>query len=334
MADIAKEAGLKADELMLVAASQLFSYLWNTAWAQAQGTLEGDADALHDMRVAMRRLRTALQSFEGTSEAPLLPPHLRRELARQRRKLGKLGDALGAVRDFDVLKGHLKDYLEEHEVTPTNKAKRVLPTVADGGLEDLKDFLKSEREAAFPHMVEQIQESMEPGGLRENFARFALGLPAASAPPLLLKGAAQLIVPLRINEVLHCAPLLHDSHDAIGHHEFRKALRRLRYSLEMLAPCLSVPVGPHIKRLTQLQDLLGEMQDRQVLCGTAQAAFKLDEPIHFKPIKGNKQPQLPASNAAKQYEFKLPKKHSLPPDVIEFLAYGESRRHELLKQAR
>lgn len=334
MADIAKEAGLEATEPMVVAASKIFTYLWDTAWEQAQGTLEGDADALHDMRVAMRRLRTAIQSFEGIPEAPLVPSHLRRELARQRRRVGKLGDALGAVRDFDVLKDHLKDYVEEREAASNAETSRPTSATADEGIENLKDYLKAEREAAFPVMVAQIQANLEPGGLREKFARFALGFRAASAPPLLLSGAAQLMVPRRVEEVLSYAPLLHDGHDAIGHHEFRKSLRRLRYSLEILAPCLSVPVEPHIKLLTKLQDLLGEMQDRQVLCETAHDAFEIEEPIRFKAIKDQQATHKSTSKSAKRYEIKSPRKHALPPDMVEFLTYGEARRHELLKQAR
>jgi CHAD domain-containing protein len=65
MADLATEAGLRADDEILHAAGKLFTYLWDTAWQHSSATAGGDADALHDMRVAIRRLRSALQNFEG-----------------------------------------------------------------------------------------------------------------------------------------------------------------------------------------------------------------------------------------------------------------------------
>ena len=326
MADIANAANLQPDEPLLSAVSKVLFHLWETAWAEAQGTLEGDADALHDMRVAMRRLRTAMQNFEGTTEAPLVPLHLLRELARQRRKLGKLGDALGAVRDFDVLRDDVKAY-QETQV----KSQAAKTSAQDSGLETLQEFLKNEREAAFPLMVEQLNKAMEPDGLREKFARFALGLPAIDAP-LLFSGAAPLILSGRVTETLHLAPLLHDADDAIGHHEFRKSLRRLRYSLEILSPCLPYKTAPHIKQLTALQDLLGEMQDNQVLCEATHDAFGVTGALHFKRVKdaaGQKDKAAPHG-----YKIAHARKLDLPADVEAFLTYGEARRHDLLRQAR
>lgn len=55
----------------------------------------GDAEAVHDMRVATRRLRVALSNF-----ATCFAPENRREMRRQ---LGHLAAVLGAVRDLDVI---------------------------------------------------------------------------------------------------------------------------------------------------------------------------------------------------------------------------------------
>jgi len=314
MANIAQEAGLAADRPVLAEASKLFVYLWDEVWNHAPGTLEGNADALHDMRVAIRRLRSALQNFEGAKDAPLLPSHLRRELAEQRKSMTKLGDALGAVRDFDVLQEYLNDY-----------AKRVLRAdiAESAGLVALQEFMKRERETAFAPMVKRVQKGMRPRGLQEQFARFALGLPAASMPPLLLRGAALIILPQRVEEVLAHAAVLDDAQAAEGHHEFRKALRRLRYALEILGPCCAAPVGPQIKILTQLQDYLGEMQDRSVLHTEAQRAFAPAKSGHGKHKKH-----------ANETPAEEPVDNSLPEDVAAFLSYGERRRRRLLTQAR
>ncbi|MCI0339165.1 MAG: CHAD domain-containing protein [Acidobacteria bacterium] len=69
--------------------------LHQTTVAQEAGALEGDVEAVHDMRVAIRRLRVALSNF-----AVCLSREDRRRL---RARLKHLADALGLVRDLDVM---------------------------------------------------------------------------------------------------------------------------------------------------------------------------------------------------------------------------------------
>lgn len=297
MADIAQEAGVVADEPVLIGLSKLLSYLWNVVWQHAPGTIDGDADALHDMRVAIRRLRSLLENFEGSKTAPLLGSSLRRELRDYRSTLGRIGDALGAVRDQDVLDDYLKEYA---------KKRLKCEVAASPGLAVFERYLQNERAAAFGPMVKRLNKSRSTPGLREEFARFALGLPAADAPPMMLQDAARQLLPARIDEVLSHREVLNDPLNVDAHHDLRKTLRRVRYTLETLAPCFNEPVKPHIKTLVQLQDVLGEMQDRTVL----------------------------AENARRAFGIKHEAEDALPEDVTEFLRYGEARRRRLLMEAR
>lgn len=70
--------------------------------------LAGDADAIHDMRVTARRLRTALETF-----APCFPVQPYRRLLRA---VKRLAQALGAVRDHDVALHNLRTRL--HSAPP------------------------------------------------------------------------------------------------------------------------------------------------------------------------------------------------------------------------
>ncbi|BCM90422.1 hypothetical protein IAD21_02274 [Abditibacteriota bacterium] len=283
MADIGKDAGLTRDDSALNGASKLLTYLWDEAWAQADATREGDADALHDMRVALRRLRTALQNFEGDKRAPLLSAPLRREMQKWRGEIGKLGDRLGAVRDFDVLGGYVKDFDKEHSP----------------GLEEFEAILKDEREHNFAPMTRKIERCGTEGKLRESFARWSLGLPGAfSAAELSLEKAAHTVLPERVAEALSLGTVLVDGDDE-AQHELRKSLRRVRYTLETLAPCLELPIKKSVKQLVEMQDLLGEMQDRTVLSEWLEKSFK----------------------------------HA-PEDVEAFAKHGEKRREELLEEVR
>ncbi|MFN0085201.1 MAG: CHAD domain-containing protein [Blastocatellia bacterium] len=76
-------------------ASRLFRELHGQILAQEAGALAGEVEAVHDMRVGIRRLRVALSNF-----AVCVPREDRRRL---RLRLEHLAGALGSVRDMDVM---------------------------------------------------------------------------------------------------------------------------------------------------------------------------------------------------------------------------------------
>ncbi len=269
MADIAAQAELKPDQGALQGASKLFGYLWDGAWKHGHDTAAGDAEALHDMRVNLRRLRSAMANFEGPKTAPVLSSHLRGELRDQSARVSKLGDRLGRVRDFDVLSEYVADY-----------AKKKLDSDVEAveGLARFTHYLQLQRARAFTPMVKKIGRAQEMGGLRERFARWARGLPAADGAQISLETAAKLILPRRLDEVKAHAGALQPGADPEAHHDLRKSLRRLRYTLETLSVCFNEPVKPHIDTLVEMQDLLGEMQDREVLAGATAQCFGKNEP--------------------------------------------------------
>ncbi len=292
MADIAQNAQISPDESAAQGASKLFFTLWSAAFDHSSETVAGDADALHDMRVDLRRLRTAMSNFEGSKGAPLLSKSLRLEIRGARAAIGELGDKLGAVRDFDVLEDYVRDY-----------AKKQLKSEMDAapGLSHLLETLQSERESAFKPMVKALKKASKTDGLREEFGRWALGIPAAKSNPILLREAAQLILQARIDEVFAHQDSLLEGAEEEEQHELRKSLRRVRYSLETLSVCLEKPVKPFVKTLVEMQDTLGEMQDRAVLQSVVTRVFGEEK---------------------------------RPADVAQFLAHGEKRRRYLLGQTR
>lgn len=82
-------------------AKRIFTELQQTILTQEAGALAGDVEAIHDMRVGVRRLRVALSNF-----AVCLGKQERRT---EQRRLNKLADALGSVRDLDVLSATLQN---------------------------------------------------------------------------------------------------------------------------------------------------------------------------------------------------------------------------------
>lgn len=85
-------------------ARHLFRELHLTILQHEAGALTGNVESVHDMRVGIRRLRVAMNNFAICFHKP--------ERRRWRAKLENLADALGGVRDLDVMIEALKRQAE------------------------------------------------------------------------------------------------------------------------------------------------------------------------------------------------------------------------------
>ena len=95
MAKARRIPGLDADEPYAAAAARIVDVRVAELIDHARGVLDiDDIERVHDMRVATRRLRAALETF-----GPCFP---RRELKAGLRQVKELADALGERRDRDV----------------------------------------------------------------------------------------------------------------------------------------------------------------------------------------------------------------------------------------
>lgn len=95
MARARQVAGFDCEERFSAAAARVIEVRAAEVFEHSRGVLEmGDIEPLHDMRVATRRLRAALEVFE--------PSFPRKRFKRSLGEVKALADALGARRDRDV----------------------------------------------------------------------------------------------------------------------------------------------------------------------------------------------------------------------------------------
>lgn len=88
------------------AAARVIEVRAGEVFAHSSGVLDiAEIDRVHDMRVATRRLRAAMEIFE-----PCFPPKLFR---KTRREVKVLADALGKRRDCDVEIEFLEKFIEQ-----------------------------------------------------------------------------------------------------------------------------------------------------------------------------------------------------------------------------
>jgi CHAD domain-containing protein len=89
-----KFAEVAADMPLAEAARVIVRRLIVDALSEGPGVLTGDVEATHDMRVALRKLRTALRTFDD-----VLPKRGAKQLGTTARRMAR---RLGVVRDADV----------------------------------------------------------------------------------------------------------------------------------------------------------------------------------------------------------------------------------------
>jgi CHAD domain-containing protein len=207
-----------------------------TLLAHDPGTrLGGDTEDLHQMRVAVRRLRTILRVAQ-----PLLDPEWTGPL---RAELAWLGEALGPARDLDVQAAYFRQEaatLKSHDRRP---------------LERFIEHLRREREAAQQALVHALHSP--------RYTKLIVALlegaetPPVVASPATLEGiAADTFKKLKKSlRRLDRAPT-----DA-ELHRVRILTKRARYAAELARASRGKPAARFAEEAKALQELLGSHQD-------------------------------------------------------------------------
>ena len=199
-------------------------------------------EGVHQLRVALRRLRAALAVFKD-----LLPSDRRKPL---RRDAGWLAGVLGPARDLDVMTGEL-----------------LKTAAAPAGMADdvrlLGRVLTNARRTAWREAIAAVaspRTTLLLLDLAETAWALRHDLPDLGAPPLLDFATAQL--ERRFEAVLAAAGPDLQTLGIEARHDLRLALKKLRYAADFFAglfPRRTAKAG--IKVLAALQDALGGFND-------------------------------------------------------------------------
>ncbi len=247
---------LLPDDPMSEAGRKLLRLHFGRMLANEAGTRAGeDIEALHDMRVATRRMRAAYGIFADHFDSAVLDPF--------NKGLRRTGRSLGAVRDLDVL-------LENAE---TYRATLPPDTAAAGDIGPLLDDWHARRAVARRQMLDYLDGQ----GYRTFVADFrvflttpgagALTYPADQQPvPYQVRHVVPRLVFTRYEAVRAYEPVIATAPLPI-YHLLRIDCKRLRYALEFFRDVLGPETPGIIKQVTALQDLLGALQDAHVAEG-------------------------------------------------------------------
>ncbi|QIE25802.1 CHAD domain protein (plasmid) [Caballeronia sp. SBC1] len=196
-----------------------------------------EPEALHKLRVALRRLRSLWWAYE-----PLLD---KKDAKRKRSEFKYLADAAGRTRDWDVL----RDILIVNQPKQLSQ-RRLLVAVEEHRTNALSFSLRTIRSAG----VEEI--------LQGALTSAAHQLDSRSVVPALSEFAEERVVVAEKalkRRVSQATEPEHLGYAAL--HEVRIAGKKLRYLLEFFSPVLARSHQSTIERLTSVQNELGKLND-------------------------------------------------------------------------
>lgn len=199
-----------------------------------RSTRAPDADAVHDVRVSIRRFSQAVKVFHD-----FLPA---REAKRIRRELRRIIDAAGAVRDRDI-------------------AAALVVRLAGPAGETLRAGVLQERAAAAAELVGLAQGWLGRGSAVQ--WKLQLNLEAApvavSCPP---GEMARGLLADRAGQFFERGwKAIERATSARALHRFRIAAKKFRYTLELFQPCYGPRFEAYVSQIRKVQNLLGEIND-------------------------------------------------------------------------
>ena len=203
-------------------------------------------DAVHQMRVATRRLRATLRSF-----GQVIPRSDTEQLVGELKWLGGL---LGAARDGEVLSAHLQASVR---TVPVELLIGPVQARVQGHFAPLRAAARAELLAALD---------------APRFARLLASLAHLTAGPLSGPRAddpARDVLPTavrkayrqadkRMRRARHAPP---GQNRDVALHEARKSARRARYAAEAASPAIGKKASRFAKQMKKVQSVLGDHQD-------------------------------------------------------------------------
>lgn len=203
-----------------------------------------DPEAIHQARVATRRLRSDLKTIERFVD--------RTAVDKIRDELRWVGELLGAVRDADVLIARVQGAGQELRLEPSTTSAIVTQ-------------LELDRRRSHDELARALGSRRYVTLVRELVA-------AAEAPPLAEDVDGDGRARPRVRKAVHkswrrlsrAVDGLQDPPSDAALHEIRKRAKRARYAAELAAAALQEDADRLAERLADLQDILGELQDTVV----------------------------------------------------------------------
>jgi CHAD domain-containing protein len=255
--ELLERTGIEPDDPMSEAGRKTFRFHYRRMLYNEPGTRLGESiEALHDMRVATRRMRAAFRVFGDYYRPKEVSPYLK--------GLKRTGRTLGPVRDLDVFRKKIHTYLD------------TLPEPEQGSLDNLLAALEERREAARERMIAYL-DGEKYAQFREGFGQFvetegmgsrSFAVDGQTPTPYRTRHVAPVSVYERLASVRAYDEWVSMPNPPLQRlHALRIACKRMRYTLEFFQEVLGPSTAELIEEIVTMQDHLGDLQDAVVASG-------------------------------------------------------------------
>ena len=248
---------VKPTDSMAWLACRIISFQFSCMLSHEKGTIKGEEiEEVHDMRVAVRRIRAAAKVFEAYLDSEKLEPHLK----GLKRTLG----SLGKVRDLDVFREKAEKYLKtlpsghEHDLDPLFA---LLEKEREKARKDMLDYLDSEKYSHFKKDFSDALASPETLTLQTTNKKY-------DALPHRVRDVLPSILYARLADINAYSEWVEGPYLPVGRlHRLRIAAKGMRYTLEFFEGVLGEDAKALITEFKNLQDHLGNLHDAIVEVG-------------------------------------------------------------------
>ena len=237
---------LNPEQTIIDSATVIYQHLLATIKANIDGTKQNiDSEYLHDLRVAVRRTRSALTQIKGLFTAE--------QLETFKTHFAWIGKTTGAVRDLDVYLLAFNDYQQQ------------LPESEQAALLPFKDFLikQHRKEQRKLRTVLNSAEFKQKITEWEQFLNNKEAMRGENSELLTQDMANQQIWKL-YKKVKKQGLAIDQDTPAEALHDLRKTCKKLRYMMEFFQSIYPNEIHLLIKRLKKLLNNLGDFQDFEV----------------------------------------------------------------------
>ncbi len=202
-----------------------------------------DPESVHQARVATRRLRSDLRTFEAFVD-PTWAADLRADLQW-------LGAELGAVRDLEVQRDRLRTHAAGLPTAEGENARRVVRRLDADRAAAKVDLISMLHDARYEHVRTKLAAAAESPAFTS----------AACAPAseVLTK-----VVRARWKKIRRAVHELSDYPPDDALHAIRVHAKKCRYAAEACEPALGKPARRFARAMANLQETLGEHHDAVV----------------------------------------------------------------------
>lgn len=198
-----------------------------------------DPEDLHEMRVAVRRLRAILRAGRALFDA--------QEVEGLRGELDWLGGKLGVVRDLDVLHDYLQPRLAALQGPEHRAGQRVLRRLAADRTRARAALTAALDGPRYPQLLARLEAFVT--------------RPPAAPPPVSLPDVAATEWK-RLRKAVQKLPGRPSPDDL---HAVRIKVKRARYAAELARAAAGTRGRRFIDQAKKLQDILGDLQDAVVI---------------------------------------------------------------------